>query len=66
MDTCSECKRTIVQAGPLVRGMCQYCVADKRCYVCGDDATISGMMGMLCGAKECGKADEFRSYQHYS
>ncbi len=63
---CSECKRKPFETGPLADGMCQYCAAEKRCYVCNCDATKDGDWGKLCDSEECAKADAFRTFRHYS
>lgn len=71
MTCCSDCGRSEGPAtGPLTGGRCVYChdVHEKetKCYVCGEDATTSGVMGRLCGKRECDKADEVRTLMDYS
>ncbi len=65
-EICIDCERPPSKAGPLTRGMCQYCAREKRCYVCGADATETGTMGQLCAAKTCAAADKVASLHHYS
>jgi hypothetical protein len=65
-DLCSICKRSLVESGPLVDGLCKYCAEEVRCYVCGGDGIIDGDWGRLCGGEDCKKADGFRSFRHYS
>ena len=65
MLECAACKRPPAQAGPIVDGYCQYCAADRQCYVCGRVATNEGQAGKLCDDESCKKTDAFRDYTEH-